>query len=246
MSDNIQDYEALDAALNGDDRADAPKDLVATAAQVRAMFQAVEAPIRTRKVRRPHRRLALVLAAALGASTLLGGTALASTSAVPGSALYPVKRAVESLTLAIERDPSERANLHLSFASRRLTELQTLLAARRAGESVDVGAAMKAFSDELAAAENELAGLGKDDDAIYAHVQEQIAKHVAVLQALVADKTNPKAAEAIQRAIDNADKAAEHVQQGRRENKPENPGKPDEGAPADAPGKSGNAPGRSD
>src|SRR5207302_8476906 len=100
--------------------------------------------------RRPRHRVALVLIAAVITVVLLGSAAVsASASALPGELLYPVKRAVEKIELIIHRDPSSRAKLHLEFAQRRLTVLSALQALRRAGQNVDVGAAMSAYQGEV-------------------------------------------------------------------------------------------------
>jgi hypothetical protein len=56
-----------------------------------------------------------------------GGVVYASTDALPGDVLYPVKRTVESMQLAVSRNDASDARLHLAFASMRLDEVAALL-----------------------------------------------------------------------------------------------------------------------
>jgi hypothetical protein len=60
----------------------------------------------------------------------LGGSAVgvaAAQSSLPGSPLYSVKRAGESLRLTLTTSPEQRALLHMDFAQARLVETLTLL-----------------------------------------------------------------------------------------------------------------------
>lgn len=54
------------------------------------------------------------------------GVTFASQSALPGEVLYPVKLATEKVRIGITINPTEKAKLHLAFASRRLQELQEI------------------------------------------------------------------------------------------------------------------------
>lgn len=85
-------------------------------------------------VRRPARtgspsagRRRVRIAAAVAAATLgIGGAATASTAAVPGETLYPVKRAVESMELAMKHGDSSVGRFRLALAAERLAEARTL------------------------------------------------------------------------------------------------------------------------
>ena len=68
-----------------------------------------------------------------------------------------------------------------------------------------------------------------------------ISKHIAVLNEVLA-KVPDQAKDAIQKAIDNAEKAKANVQQG----KDKSQGNPGGGPPTTPPGNSGNAPGPRD
>jgi hypothetical protein len=186
-----------------------------------------------------------VAAASLVAGILLvlgaGGAVAASANALPGESLYGVKRAVERVSLAMHRDPLGRGGLQLQFAETRLSEIQALLAAGR-----DPSEAVDGLDEALAGAQREAlhaVALGKDADALLAHVQAMIAKHINVLEGVLA-KVPDQAKDAIQQAIDNANKAKAKVQQG--QGKPDDPGPPSEppGNSGTPPGNSGNAPGK--
>ncbi|MGH3545037.1 MAG: DUF5667 domain-containing protein, partial [Mycobacteriales bacterium] len=75
--------------------------------------------------RRVPRRLALLsgtLAALLGLSSM----GMASGSAMPGDALYTIKRSKETAQLAFARSDISRGQLHLQFARTRLNEAQAV------------------------------------------------------------------------------------------------------------------------
>ncbi len=97
----------------------------------------------TRTARR-RRRLA-GLSAALVAGTASVGLVTSSASAVPGDVLYPVKRGVESVQLAVHRDDVGRGQAHLDQASERLREAWTLDSTGRDGR---VAEALTAFTEQ--------------------------------------------------------------------------------------------------
>jgi hypothetical protein len=225
---DAREHDALDAAL---DRliqgvpAHAPEGLdplVRTARAAREAFslQVPEAVARahvaaltgvaTLERRRPRHRIALVLIAAAITAILLGGAAVsASASALPGELLYPVKRAVERVELMIHRDPASQAKLHLEYAQRRLAELSALQALRRAGQSVDVGAAMRAYQGEVNAAEHALAEDRANPGyaALAAALDAQLERHLAVLSSLKDNALPGPAQVAISKAIQHVDQA---------------------------------------
>lgn len=77
---------------------------------------------RTHAVRR---RIAGLTAAVL-ASVGVVGLVSSSASAVPGEMLYPVKRGVESVELAMHRDDASRGSFQLAQSSERLAEAREL------------------------------------------------------------------------------------------------------------------------
>lgn len=245
MTDRIDHLEALDRALSGEQVDPALEPLVSIAMEARAALRLSAptlaptlapalAPTAAPRLpgRRGARRLQVLLAATIVLLLTLGGSLTASASSLPGDALYPVKRAVERVALAVERDPAQKADRHLLYAERRLSELATLLQRRRSGEQIDVGAAMSAYRSEVAGAENSLRSAAASDKQI-AKLQARLDAHVTKLEALAASKNNPRAAEAIRRAIDKAERAAERL----AEKKANKPGKGERGRSSEAPGK---------
>ena len=75
---------------------------------------------------RPVRRRVASLTAAMVASAGVVGIVASSASAVPGEMLYPVKRSVESVELALHRDDASRGSFQLRQASERLAEAREL------------------------------------------------------------------------------------------------------------------------
>jgi hypothetical protein len=75
---------------------------------------------------RPVRRRVAGLTAAMVASAGVVGIVASSASAVPGEMLYPVKRSVESVELALHRDEASRGSFQLRQASERLAEAREL------------------------------------------------------------------------------------------------------------------------
>ncbi|MGZ4127113.1 MAG: DUF5667 domain-containing protein [Actinomycetota bacterium] len=194
---------------------------------------------------RRHRVAVTLLAAAIGVALMAGSAVAASSGALPGQLLYPVKRAVEKIDLAVHRDPASRARLHLQFAERRLEELRDLLAMRRAGQNVDIGAAMSAYEQELAHVQDAVAAdaLGQDLQVLLGNVQDELTKHLTVLTDLYNGGVPEQARAEIQDAITHAQSARDNVMQGRT-----NGGKPDGtpggGPPSVSPGKSTSSHGR--
>ena len=80
-------------------------------------------PVRTS---RPVRRRVAGLTAAMVASAGVVGLVASSASAVPGEMLYPVKRSVESVELALHRDDASRGSFQLRQAAERLAEAREL------------------------------------------------------------------------------------------------------------------------
>ena len=74
----------------------------------------------------PVRRRVAGLTAAMVASAGVVGIVASSASAVPGEMLYPVKRSVESVELALHRDDASRGSFQLRQASERLAEAREL------------------------------------------------------------------------------------------------------------------------
>ncbi|MFD9410896.1 DUF5667 domain-containing protein [Streptomyces sp. NPDC059989] len=71
------------------------------------------------------------------AAGAFSGVAAASTDALPGDSLYPVKRGMEDLKLGMAEDDSDRGELYLDQASNRLSEARRLMERGRGGNILD-------------------------------------------------------------------------------------------------------------
>ncbi|MFD3681409.1 DUF5667 domain-containing protein [Streptomyces sp. NPDC058613] len=67
------------------------------------------------------------------AAGAFSGVAAASTDALPGDSLYPIKRGVEDLKLGMADEDSDRGELYLDQASNRLSEARRLMERGRTG-----------------------------------------------------------------------------------------------------------------
>jgi hypothetical protein len=167
----------------------------------------------------PRRAFALGLAA-----TLTLGTSAAVLAAPPGSPFYNARVAIEVAFLPTQVD--QRLASHERHLDERLTEAG---AAAARGDLVALAAALAAYQAEVDAA---VADIG-DDAARLAHLEGELARHTAALQALAASLPEEPA---IEHAIDTSQKAATKLKDkgDHAAGKPSSP--PDGGKPSAAPG----------
>ena len=66
------------------------------------------------------------MALALVFIMILTGTAFASSNALPGEALYPIKKGLERAQLAITFGPNDKAELEAKFALKRIDEVEEI------------------------------------------------------------------------------------------------------------------------
>jgi len=100
-------------------------------------------PVRTRGAR--ERRLVAVASAAV----LIGGTATmaaAAQNALPGEALYPIKRGIERAEVGLSISPAGRGRDLLHQASDRLSEVEGLLASDSVRSEPQIPATLNEFS----------------------------------------------------------------------------------------------------
>lgn len=131
------------------------------------------------------------LVAAATAAVLLGGTAsvaAAAQSALPGEALYPIKRAIEQADVRLSGDSADQGADLLGHASGRLDEVSGLLAQddatstpRIAGTLADFDAAAREGADLLMAAY-----AADQDERSIATVRSFAASGLTVVQRLSA------------------------------------------------------------
>ncbi len=127
----------------------------------------------------------VVLVGAAAAAALLAvasGGVVASGSALPGDALYPVKRVAESAGLAMTFDDASRARRQLEIAATRLSEVEQLASNTQAAPAPEVfTSAMNDFdtaTDEgarllLESAESDQASTATDDLRTWATEQSE-------------------------------------------------------------------------
>lgn len=124
-----------------------------------------------------------VLAASALVLALLGvgtGAAYASESALPGQALYPLKRGIEQARLALSATPQGDADLLSLFAGRRLGEAQALIAAGLPEQALR---ALGEYEGNLDALLGVAGGLPEDEvEAALQRIDEQLARHDEILE----------------------------------------------------------------
>lgn len=102
--------------------------------------------------RRPRDRR---IAAAVGGFAIVGATtsmAMAAQSALPGDALYPLKRAIENVEAGISVNEGQKGATLLANASGRLDEITALSRAGRLEDTTAIAETLNTFTDQAAAA----------------------------------------------------------------------------------------------
>jgi hypothetical protein len=124
---------------------------------------------------------------------LSAGTVSAASTSLPGSRLYPVKRATEAMISSVALTPRLQTRVHLAWAERRLHEAEALMARDGVVDETVLGDLEDETEQALAAAEQ------TDPDqltAVLAHTEQQ----QAVLSRLL-DKAPPAARPGLERAL---------------------------------------------
>jgi hypothetical protein len=164
----------------------------------------------------PRRAMALGMAAAL-----TFGTSAAVFAAPPGSAFYNARVVLEAVLLPTQVDA--RLAAHEQHIQERLVEAE---AAAARGDVVALEAALVAYEAEVDAA---VADVGESFDRL-AHLEEMLAKHVAVLTAL---ETKVPEQAAVDNALSSSQKAIVTIREkvtnggGKPADKPDKPDRPD-------------------
>jgi hypothetical protein len=145
------------------------------------------------------RPVMVLLTAVLAGAVALGsfGVVQASAAALPGDTLYPVKRGVEELRLALSWTPAEDAHLLGVFADERLEEIEVLASA---GRMDDLETALDSYTNavgRLARAVGVPAAGGTDE------VLDKLTHHIAVLEE-VRSRVPAPAQAAIERVIERS------------------------------------------
>ncbi len=166
--------------------------------------------------------------------TFSTGVAYAAESTLPGDALYPVKRGLETAQLALSATTAGDTALTASFVDRRLAEIETLTARGRWG---DVDQALQAYAtsvDELVRLEA-LAG----DPSESTDVEARLSHHLEVLEHLRG--IVPEAAQpALLKALERAGRGQQDIEDRQGGKKPDHVPPGQEKKDTDSPGNPGN------
>ncbi len=141
----------------------------------------------------------IIIAVVLTLSAAGGGTAYASQGSLPGDTLYPVKLATEQARMALPGDDAAKAEWALTFAQRRVEEMEAL-AERERAQHLDLAAgAYDDAMDRVQARIARAAERGLVTGNVTALVAEATAKHMSVLDKvydMVPDQAKPAIAHA--------------------------------------------------
>jgi hypothetical protein len=153
---------------------------------VPAMIQepAIAAERRSNIINIFRRAYVTATAAAAVAAILVGGLVYVSSDSLPGSPLYTVKRATESVQLALTLDSKAKAKLHYGIAQRRIAEAKV---AEKAGEK---GTAADIYND----AHRSLSEAQKMAKASSVDMKDNLEGAIRSLDQSVKDKTTKLAA----------------------------------------------------
>ena len=166
-------------------------------------------PVSTSRVL-PRRRM--VIATALVATSLgLGGMASASASALPGEALYPIKRATEQVELTFHRDLADRGAFQLELAERRLREAREL---SERGDADLAAESVREFEETAAAGTADLmTSFREDDTRAGLVVLNRFTTRTEVLLSTLAAQLPPEATAAVDDARESLATIADRSEQ---------------------------------
>ena len=103
----------------------------------------------------------------------IGITNAAAQNAIPGDALYPVKTSLEQTRLSLARDAGDRAQMKMTHAEQRMTEIAALI---EEGRYREINAAVLAFEADINGAILELETLAQVDPARSARISMEITR----------------------------------------------------------------------
>ena len=134
----------------------------------------------------------------------IGITGVAAQSSIPGDALYSVKTSIEQTRLSLAKDAGDRAQLKLSFAEMRLSEISMLI---EEGRYREIKNAVLSFEASINSTIIELETVAKGDPARAAELAKEItsaltryAQTLSVLAASAPDSIKDD----VTRALDSA------------------------------------------
>jgi hypothetical protein len=151
-------------------------------------------------------RPAAVLASVMLVLLLATGTtaAYAAEGSLPGDALYPVKRGIETARLALSLTSEGDADLQAAFADRRLAELEELTGM---GRWEDAAIAMESYARAID-------GLVSEEEGEGDQLQARLRHHIEVLER-VRERAPASAVPGLTTALERAAQGLEKIGKGR-------------------------------
>lgn len=116
----------------------------------------------------------------------IGGTLGVTASAAPGEPLYSTKLAVENVQIAVAPTESQRTQLHLTFANRRLDELEV---EAQSGDYDAVDELAQLYHEQLKAAVSANSGSEPESE----HLREHAGRAAEIVQRVVGTAPAPAA-----------------------------------------------------
>ncbi len=137
-------------------------------------------------------QVALVLLLVLGMVAGTSGVARAAQTSLPGEMLYQLKTSLEKASIAVAVGDAAKATLHIRYAQRRLTEIQSLVLENR---EVQVAPTAALLEDHINAAIRYLVDLQVKDPArartLAVSLQAVLKEQMGTLQVLAATASQP-------------------------------------------------------
>jgi hypothetical protein len=150
--------------------------------------------------------VSVVLAFTLGTA----GVAYAAQEALPGEALYGVKRGIESARLAVTVQPESQIELLSAFAAERVQEVEALA---DSGDDILVERTLEAYQQTLEQLQATAGNLPPGArDAALAQAEAQVQQHLIVLER-VKEQVPEQARSAIERALERSSHNREVLEQ---------------------------------
>lgn len=130
-------------------------------------------------------RLAMVFVMFVVFFSAGSGIALTSQGSLPGETLYPVKTALENVSLALSLSGFRDARLHIEFAQRRILEVQSLVLEGRYENVPAVVAAFEKHIDQSVLLIHEIAAASPAQAKILATaLQDTLSRQVTLMEVM--------------------------------------------------------------
>lgn len=147
----------------------------------------------------------LVPAIIIGVVALLGGTVATAQVSLPGSPLYGIKTATESVRVALAFTNKSKAKTHLSIAKEKVSEIEALSTKVTSADIFEQTESRFADHQSKARGHIEIEGNGSDVAQLNKSLDEIGARNQAVLN-VVLTQVPEQAKAGIQNALDRSQK----------------------------------------